>query len=183
MVREQCYHGRSGSLKTRNRRRAIPLARVLVNALAELRRISKSASAEDAVFAGKARKPIWAHSLEKRTLKPKAVELKVPWLSWHVFRHVFRHKCATLTKSFGMLDVDRRSLMGHSDADMTERYTHEDFERMRSKMEEIAVAITKPPADAAPANVVVMKRRSEDNFDSELTSKEAELIEAKGAAS
>ena len=81
----------------------------------------------------------------------------MPWLSWHIMRHT----CATLTKTFGMLDVDRRALMGHADEYMTDRYTHEDFERMRALIELIAMEVTKVPkrdepesGTAARANVI-----------------------------
>jgi integrase len=115
------------------------------------------------VFAGATGKPLWADNLAKRALKPLAVNLAMPWLS----SHVFRHTCATLTKSLGMLDVDRRVLMGHADGNMTDRYTHEDFERMRRAVELVATEITKAPktddpdatADVAPRSNVIEIRR------------------------
>lgn len=158
-IRAHSYHGRAGTLKTGNRRRNIPLPRILVDALTEIRRQSKWTGPDDPVFAGAAGKPIWADNLVKRELKPIAEALGMPWLS----PHVLRHTCATLTKSFGMLDVDRRTLMGHADQFQTDRYTSEDWARMRVGIEKVASEITKPPKcdDEAskPRNVVGIDRR------------------------
>jgi len=98
-------------------------------------------------------------------VKPLAVKLGMPWLSWHVFRHT----CATLTKTFGMLDVDRRVLMGHSDATMTDRYTHEDVERMRAVVERIAAAVTTSIAEPGNVIQITLKVAKNENFDSQLT--------------
>jgi site-specific recombinase XerC len=168
-VREHSYRGRPGTLKHGHRRRNIPLPKVLMEALNDLRSASKWTAPTDPVFAGESGKAIWTDNLAKRVLKPKAIALGMPWLSWNILRHT----CATLTKSFVMLDVDRRALQGHGDQNMTDRYTHEDWERMRTTMELIASEITKPPKrnepDTTPANVVVMKRRKISNSDTELT--------------
>jgi integrase len=145
-LREHCYHGRTGSLKHGHRRRIVPIPTVLVEALTAIRKQTKWNGPEDPVFAGVGGKPIWADNLAKRVLKPIANALNMPWLSLHVFRHT----CGTLTKSYGMIDVDRRVLMGHADENMTDRYTHEDFERMRSKIEMIAAEVTKRPEVDAP---------------------------------
>jgi integrase len=135
-----------------------------VDLLLALKAVTKWTGPDDPVFAGATGRPLWADNLAKRVLKPMAVKLGMPWLS----SHVFRHTCATLTKSVGMLDVDRRVLMGHADGTMTDRYTHEDFERMRRGVELVATEIMKAPktddpdatADVAPArsNVIEIRR-------------------------
>lgn len=181
-ARENCYHGRVGSLKHGHRRRNIPLPKVLVAALTALRASSKWTASTDPVFAGEAGKPIWADNLAKRGLKPKAIALGMPWLSWNVLRHT----CATLMKTYGMLDVDRKALMGHSDQTMTDRYTHEDWERMRSKLEVIAAEITQPPRKDQPeapaavaSNVVeITRQRTPRNIsDQELTAERLQVAD------
>jgi integrase len=188
-IRENCYHCRGGSLKTKHRLRNIPLPKVLVEALKALRASSKWSGSEDPVFAGEKGRPIWSDNLQKRTLKPKAIELGMPWLSWNVLRHT----CATLAKNLGMNDVDRRALMGHSDETMTDRYTHEDAERMRAGVELLASEITKPPKKSEPettavgrANVVEIRkpiRAPGNNSDQELTREASQVLDQKAGAS
>lgn len=153
-IRAHSYHGRGGSLKTGNRRRMVPLPKVLVDAIEDLRRQSKWMGPGDPVFASVNGKPIWGDSLAENYLKPLAKELGMPWLSWHLFRHT----CATLTKSIGMLDVDRRTLMGHSDQNMTDRYTHEDWDRMREMVEKLASGVTTKGNAPGPGRVIEMKK-------------------------
>jgi integrase len=167
-IRAHSYHGRAGSLKTGNRRRNVPLPKVLVELLLEIRRASKWNGPEDTVFAGQGGEPIWADNLVKRSLKPKAVALAMPWLSPHVLRHTF----ATLTKDLGMAYMDREYLMGHSPASMTDRYTHEDWERMRGRVEELAAEVTKAPE----------KRNEGDDSDQYTASKTRQVHKSKGEA-
>lgn len=164
-IAEHCYHGRRGSLKTGHRKRHVPLPDVLVQALKELRAAAQWSGPEDPVFAGSAGKPIWADNLAARRLKPAALALGTPWMSWHILRHT----CATLTKSLGMMDVDRQALLGHSNATMTDHYTHEDWARMRGAVELLATEVTKPPKKSDPAplapapatgRLLVMKRQA-----------------------
>jgi integrase len=188
-VRENCYHGRGGSLKTKHRLRNIPLPKVLVEALIALRASSKWTGPEDPVFAGQTGKPLWTDNLQKRALKPRAIELNMPWLSWNVMRHT----CATLLKDLGMNYVDRRALMGHSDETMTDRYTHGDGERMRAGVELLASEITKPPTKNEPeatgasrANVVEIRkpiRAAGNNSDQELTWEASQALDQKAGAS
>jgi len=149
-IREHSYHGRKGTLKHGHRRRDVPLPKILVEQLANLRRLTLYAGPEDPVFAGADGKPIWADTLQTRTMKPLAKTVGLEWISWHIFRHT----CATLTKTFGMLEPDRQALMGHAPRNMTERYTHEDFERMRAVIGKIAEQVT-------------MKPKQKDDFDSQ----------------
>lgn len=81
-----------------------------MNALSDLRVASRWTAPGDSVFAGAAGNPIWADNLAARVLKPTAMELGAPWLSWHGLRHTF----ATLTKDLGMSYMDRQYLMGHA---------------------------------------------------------------------
>jgi Phage integrase family len=94
----------------------------------------------DPVFASRNGTPVNENNMAKRILKPIGTALDMPWLSWHVFRHTH----STLTKTLEMHVNDRMALMGHASAEMTDRYTHEDRERMRAGVETISNRIWKP---------------------------------------
>ena len=74
----------------------------------------------------------------RRVIKPIAVELGMPWLSWHVFRHTH----ATLGEHIGMALLDRQAQMGHGDVRMTMHYTHSDLERRRNGIEAMSKQLT-----------------------------------------
>lgn len=145
---EHSYHGRRDTVKHGHRRRILPLPEVLVKSLKALREESLFKADEDPVFVGANGKPLWGDTLQAKTIQPLAKTIDMEWLSWHILRHT----CATLTKSAGMLEPDRQALMGHAPATMTAHYTHEDFDRMRAKMEEITLDITKPPKPEADSD-------------------------------
>jgi len=84
------------------------------------------------------------NNLLRRVLKPIAVTLSMPWLSWHVFRHTH----ATLGEQIGMTLSDRQAQMGHGDVRMTLHYTHSDLERRRAAVEAMANQLTPEAAVA-----------------------------------
>lgn len=157
-VFEHSFHGRRGTLKTGNRRRIVPLPKLLVKALRDLWKVSAHRGLTDPVLAGQEGKPVWADNLQKRHLKKLAVSVDLPWLSWHVFRHT----CATLAKNAGMFEPDRQVLMGHAPRTMTDRYTHEDWSRLRAKIEEIAADVDRPSKKTLAAKAKA-KRKSADS--------------------
>ncbi len=78
------------------------------------------------------------NNLLRRVIKPIAVKLGIPWLSWHVFRHTH----ATLGEQIGMALSDRQAQMGHGDVRMTMHYTHSDMERRRAGVEAMSEKLT-----------------------------------------
>ncbi len=138
VVRESCYRGRFGTVKAKSRRRTVPLSTMAVNALVSLRGRSKFNGPDDLIFASTKGTPLNENNLLRRVIKPIAVELGIPWLSWHVFRHTH----ATLGEQIGMALSDRQAQMGHGDVRMTLHYTHSDLERRRAGVEAMSERLT-----------------------------------------
>jgi integrase len=137
-VRQNYYRGVFGTVKTKSRRRTVPLGSCVVGLLVELKHRSKFNGPDNLVFASKKGTPLNENNLLRRVIKPIAVELGMPWLSWHVFRHTH----ATLGEQIGMALSDRQAQMGHGDVRMTMHYTHSSFERRREGVEEMSTRLT-----------------------------------------
>jgi integrase len=148
-VRRHRYIGRGGTLKTGKRKRNLPMPPHIEQALARLIMQNRNRGPESPVFQTREGTAQWADNLASRVLKKTAAEIGLHPVSWHVLRHTH----ATLTKSVGMSDYDRMQLMGHGSVDMTDRYTHEDRERVRAGVD------------------AVMRMIFADDFDQQLTSK------------
>lgn len=151
-VRRHYARGEFGTLKTGQtgkRVRNIPIPQVLVAEFLELKRRPKFVSPEDGVFVGSVGKPLNENSARKRILRPAGEKFGIHNLSWHMFRHSH----ATFTKMIGMSDHDRQKLMGHASVEMTDRYTHEDRERMREGVERIAMKILNSEVPAVKETV------------------------------
>lgn len=147
-VREHLYHARRGSLKTGKRRRNLPMTPEIEAALQALIATNMARGPETPVFQTSVGTSQSADNLCKRVLKVAVDEINAeykaksrkdvfPAVTWHVLRHTH----ATLTKSAGMSDYDRQRLMGHASADMTDRYTHEDRERIRTGVQKVVSQI------------------------------------------
>lgn len=138
VVRENYYRGKFGTVKAKSRRRAVPLSTTVVAALTALRGSSKFIQPDDLIFASRNGTPLNENNLLRRVIKPIAVKLGLPWLSWHVFRHTH----ATLGEQIGMALSDRQAQMGHGDVRMTMHYTHSDMERRRAGVEAMSERLT-----------------------------------------
>jgi hypothetical protein len=88
----------------------------------------------------------------------------MPWVSWHVFRHTH----STLTKTVDMHVNDRMALMGHASAEMTDRYTHDDRERMRAGVEAISRRIWKPETAANVIDITTIRHGKKKNSGNQL---------------
>ena len=86
-VRENFYRGKFGSVKARSRRRNVPLGFSVTTALLKLKAGSTFVGPNDLVFSSRNGTPLNENNLLRRVLKPIAVTLSMPWLSWHAFRH------------------------------------------------------------------------------------------------
>jgi integrase len=137
-VRENYYRGKFGTVKAKSRRRAVPLSTTVVAALLDLRGRSRFIQPDDLLFASRKGTPLNENNLLRRVIKPIAVKLGLPWLSWHVFRHTH----ATLGEQIGMALSDRQAQMGHGDVRMTMHYTHSDMERRRAGVEAMSERLT-----------------------------------------
>ncbi|HEY6392348.1 MAG TPA: tyrosine-type recombinase/integrase, partial [Bryobacteraceae bacterium] len=137
-VREHYYYNERGTLKTQKRKRNLPMPKAVQEALAALRKTAKYKNDEEPVFANEKGKcdgkPISDNTVVKHVFRRLPHDLNLSWVTWHTFRHTH----ATLTKTLGASVHDRMALMGHGSAEMTDRYTHQDYERMREVTEQIA---------------------------------------------
>jgi integrase len=86
---------------------------------------------QDPVFAASHGRPLDQHNLAKRVLKPVAIDLKMPWLSWHVFRHTW----ATLAGQSGFSVTEMQRVLGHASDAMTMHYAKSDLDLLRPRLE------------------------------------------------
>lgn len=129
-VRENYVRNKYQTLKTPKSRRLILIPEWFAPRLAALPHLRPGHSFSDtaSVFANTCgMAPIDQHNLARRTLKPIAKLLGMPWVSWHSFRHGY----ATMTEHEGFTMSERMALLGHATADMTNHYSHAQLERMR----------------------------------------------------
>lgn len=137
IVRENWYRGERCSVKAKSRRRTVPLSTSVVACLAAMQRRPHHTSPDDPVFCSRTGQPLNENNLMKRSVKPVAEQLGMPWVSWHVFRHTH----ATLGEQIGMALSDRQAQMGHADVRMTLHYTHSDLDRRRPAIEQMATLL------------------------------------------
>lgn len=137
-VRENFVRGQYGTLKSRSSRRNIPLSSEVWYQFSRLQAAAASAAPDAPVFAGReSGKPLEAHNIASRFLKPAAKRAGCPWVSWHILRHT----AATLADQVGLSVSERQRVLGHAAGSMTLHYTHAEIEQMRGRMEKIG---TKP---------------------------------------
>ena len=137
-VREQYYRGSWGTLKKGSRRRDLPLPKMLVSMLAEVKQRSAWNGPDDPVFAGKTGKPIDETNYAHRHLRPLGRSLGLKSLSWHDFRRTH----ATLADQQQVPLGDRMAGMGHGDARMTMWYSVADVDRRRQAAETMAETLS-----------------------------------------
>ena len=134
LVRENYVMGKYQTLKTNSSYRTVLIPAwlaVRITALTCHRGCESSAP----VFANTSKSaPIDQHNLAARVLKPIAKDLKIPWVSWHTFRHTH----STMTDRAGFTTAERMKLLGHSAAAVTMGYTHPELEMLRSRMDAMA---------------------------------------------
>jgi integrase len=96
---------------------------------------------EAPVFASSSGKPVDAHNIFNRILKPIGAKLGMPWLGWHVFRHTH----ASWVRQEAMAPADQMAMLGHTDMRMTMQYGEEDLERRRKVIERIGELLDGKP--------------------------------------
>lgn len=116
--------------KTKAAIRGIPLVDEAIAVLKEQYASTKWAGADHPVFAGRDGKPFNAASALRRVVKPIAVKMGMVDFDWHSERHT----TATILDGHATPD-QRRTLLGHSSAQMTGRYTHVEREKVRQVMQ------------------------------------------------
>jgi integrase len=103
---------------------------------------------EDAVFVSGTGRPVDAHNLSNRVLRPVGAKLGMPWLGWHVFRHTF----ASWARQEALSPADQMASLGHGDIRMTMQYGEQDLDRRRGVVGKLAAKLSpKKPAAKAMA--------------------------------
>lgn len=133
-VREQWYLSGWGSVKRAARRRNLPMASLVIEALQTVRAMSKYTGPEDPVFASDLGRPVDEKNILRRHLRKAAAMIGVPRLGWHDLRRTFE----TLADQLGITMGERKALMGHSKASMTLWYNQTSTEQARGALEELA---------------------------------------------
>ena len=171
-VREHYYYRERGTLKTKNRKRNLPIPTTLQVALLGLSAHSRFNSPDDPVFANQAGKPLSDNNVLKRVFKKLPADLS--WVTWHMFRHTH----ATFSKMLGASGQDRRALTGHGSYEMLDHYTHADNERAR----EIVQAMEDRIFSAGRQNDDFDNQPAEnpDDSDNQLTTKRRKVVGSKG---
>ncbi|TXH41262.1 MAG: hypothetical protein E6Q97_37830 [Desulfurellales bacterium] len=91
------------------------------------------------VFPNRKGRPLDAHNIAARELKPACKAAGLPPIGWHTLRHT----AVTLLQQAGATGAEAKAFAGHGSVGMTERYTHAEVERMRGSVEAIRFGETK----------------------------------------
>lgn len=129
-VRRNWTHGEMGTLKTNNSVRNVPVTDEVAAAL-ELHR--EPGPWGWLVFPNRCGRPLDAHNIAARHLKPACVAAGVPRIGWHALRHT----ALTLMDQQGMSATEKRLIAGHGSERVTERYTHGFLDRARGLMPKV----------------------------------------------
>lgn len=121
-----------GTVKTKGRKRAVPLATAIVTALGAL----PQGTADAPVFTYANGRPINAKSALTSVLKPAGRACAMPWLCWHDLRRTF----ATLTDAV-LTPSQRQALLGHASASMTAHYTLAEPEAARAALDALGASL------------------------------------------
>lgn len=120
---------RRQTLKTPTSCRTVPIPDWFAPRLLRLAVGSKFVGTEDPVYCARNGRPLDAHNLAARIMKPVVIALGLPWVSFHVFRHSF----STLIHDRLSMD-ERMRMLGHSSSKTTRHYTHPEHEATRAKL-------------------------------------------------
>lgn len=119
-VAESCYRGNFSDVKTKRSERVIPLCLTLWNSLRAWKELSK-AEPLDLVFATRTKGSLSDKNLLSRYVYPGCDALKIPRISWHMFRHLH----GTLLSQLGVPVAVAQAQLGHADPRITlQIYTH-----------------------------------------------------------
>lgn len=119
--------GACHTLKKGTRRRNLPIDNALAKIFRGLASRTLFTGPGDPVFVSSTGKPLDAHRLFNRVLKPIGARLRMPLLGWHTFRHTR----ATLIRQEAMTPADQTAMLGHGDIRLTMLDGEQDLERRR----------------------------------------------------
>ncbi len=133
-IRESMSEGRFGSPKTRSSKRDVPISEPLRQALESQRMQCRQTGPEDLVFATRTQTPLNPKNLLRRVLRPACVNLELPLISWHSFRHTH----ATMLGEVGESLRTAQAILGHSDLGTTMIYAHAIPESQKRAVDKVA---------------------------------------------
>ena len=137
-VRETMSEGLFGLPKTKCSRRDVPMSEPVLKAFELHRARANQTGPEDLVFATRKQTPLNPKNLLRRELRPVCVELKLPLITWHSFRHTH----ATLLGEAGESLKTAQALLGHSDLETTLNvYTHAIPESQKRAVDKVAAML------------------------------------------
>jgi len=126
VVNEAVYRGRLGTPKTLKSRRTVSIGPMAQRAINEWRVKAKFRGPTDFMFGIRTNTPIDLHNAVARHVKPAAVRLGLPPVSWHDLRHTY----ATWGRLAGIKAEALRDQLGHASVLMTlDVYSHAGQER------------------------------------------------------
>jgi len=111
---ESCYRGTFSTVKTRKSERQIPMSPIVLVALRKWCEPTPGGP-DDLVFATRRKKPLSDGNLLKRYVYPACDRLKIPRVSWHMFRHLH----GTLLSQLGAPVAAAQAQLGHADPRIT----------------------------------------------------------------
>lgn len=134
---ENLYKRKFGTVKHGARNRIVPLPRSVMAELMALKTRGHHTEPNDLVFCSRTGHHVTISNLTNRVLKPAAVRVGVPWLSWHQLRHSH----ATLAQEVGLPLLETMANMGHTNPTQTIHYSHAALELRRKSIEELSALI------------------------------------------
>jgi integrase len=116
-IRRDVYRGKVGTPKTAASVRTLPLPGAALPLLAFH---CQGKNQDNWLFPNAAGNPFDDRGLIRRQVEPVCDELKIPRFGWHALRHTF----STYGGNSGIAMPVLQSLLGHTSAEVTMRYTH-----------------------------------------------------------
>jgi integrase len=137
-VDEAVYRRELGTPKSRRSRRRVAIGPAVQKVLEDWRKQARFQNPEDFIFALRTSSSIDLHNAVARHVKPACIELGLPPLSWHDFRHTY----TTWGRKAGVKAEVMRDQLGHESVQVTlDIYSHiDDRETEARQVEEYALA-------------------------------------------
>ncbi len=130
-IRQNIYRGHIGTPKTAKSERRLPLPKVLVPWLAAQ---CEGKDPERWLFPNTAGTLFDDRNLIRREIEPACEKLGIRRFSWHALRHTF----STYSGNDGVAMPVLQSLLGHTTAQVTMRYTYPLEDAQREAVERVA---------------------------------------------
>ena len=142
-IRRDVYRGKVGTPKTQAGERTLPIPEALLPALAFH---CQGKRPEEWLFPNAAGLPFDDRNLIRREVRPVCARLGIPRFTWHSLRHTF----STYGGNNGVAMPVLQSLLGHTSANVTMKYTHPLAASQREAIEQLALKLWPTVAQSKP---------------------------------